>query len=629
MEAFETVELSTDLLIVGGGMAACGAAWEASYWAKKNNLSVLMVDKAAVDRSGAVAMGLSAINTYIGAGKGENSCEDFVSYVQNDQMGTIREDLVYDIARHVDSSVHLFEKWGLPIWKDAEGNYQRAGRWQVMINGESYKVIVAEATKNALGVDNIIERLFIVKLFADANDPSRIAGAVGFSVRENKVYFIKAKAICCLCGGAVHIFRPRSVGEGLGRTWYPPWNAGSNYAMMAQVGAELAQMESRFIPTRFKDGYGPVGAWFLFFKASATNAFDEEYIHNLDILKPWAPYDSAKPVPTPLRNHQMMIECMEGRGPVSIRTERAIATLAEKYKDDPKAYKKKMKELEAEAWEDFLDMTISQALVWAGQNIFPEEKSSEMMAAEPYFIGSHASHAGMWVSGPADLAPPEWNWGYNRMTTIKGLFTAGDGVACSAHKFSSGSHAEGRIAAKAAIKFLVDNPGDVNFDASKFEEIKAEILKPLKTFEEGKGYTVTDDITPNYIRPKMFLFRLNKIMDEYAGGTSSWYTTNAAMLNRALEELRMLYEDSAFLGANGLHELMRAWENYHRMWTSEAHVRHLMFREETRYPGYYYRADFKEVLDQENWLVFTISKWDPATREWSIRKEPVQNWLGL
>jgi adenylylsulfate reductase subunit A len=44
-----------------------------------------------------------------------------------------------------------------------------------------------------------------------------------------------------------------------------------------------------------------------------------------------------------------------------------------------------------------------------------------MMAAEPYFIGSHASHAGMWVSGPADLAPPEWNWGYNRMTTIKGL----------------------------------------------------------------------------------------------------------------------------------------------------------------------------------------------------------------
>jgi adenylylsulfate reductase subunit A len=627
MEAFETVEMSTDLLIIGGGMSACGAAFEASYWAKKNNLKVLLVDKAAMDRSGAVAMGLSAINTYIGIDRNENTAEDFVQYVQNDQMGTVREDLVYDVARHVDSSVHLFEKWGLPIWKDAEGNYQRAGRWQIMINGESYKVIVAEAAKNALGVDNIIERLFIVRLLADANDPKRIAGAAGFSVRENKVYFIKAKAICCMCGGAVHIFRPRSVGEGLGRTWYPPWNAGSNYAMMAQVGAELAQMESRFIPTRFKDGYGPVGAWFLFFKSSATNAFDEEYIHNLDVLKPWAPYDSAKPVPTPLRNHQMMLESMEGRGPVFMRTERAIAALAEKYKDDPKEYKKKMKELESEAWEDFLDMTISQALLWAGQNIFPEEKKSEIMAAEPYFIGSHASHAGMWVSGPADLAPPEWNWGYNRMTTVNGLFTAGDGVGCSAHKFSSGSHAEGRIAGKAAIKFLVENPGDVNLDAGKFEEIKAEILKPLKTYEEGKGYTVTDDITPNYIRPKMFLFRLNKIMDEYAGGTSMWYTTNKAMLERALEELRMLYEDSKLLAASSLHELMRAWENYHRLWTSEAHVRHILFREETRYPGYYYRADYKEVLDQANWQVFTISRWDPETRKWSIRKEPVKEFL--
>ena len=626
---FETVQMSTDLLIVGGGMASCGAAFEASYWAKKNNLKVLLVDKAAMDRSGAVAMGLSAINTYIGLDINENTPEDFVKYVRNDQMGTIREDLVYDIARHVDSSVHLFEKWGLPIWKDEKGNYQRAGRWQIMINGESYKVIVAEAAKNALGMENIIERLFIVKLLLDAKEPNRIAGAVGFSVRENKVYFIKAKAIMLGCGGAVHIFRPRSVGEGLGRTWYPPWNAGSNYAMMLQVGAELAQMESRFIPTRFKDGYGPVGAWFLFFKSRATNAFGEDYLATrADSVKPWAPYANAKPLPTPLRNHQMMLECMEGKGPVYMRTEEAIANLAAKYKDDPKAYKKKMKELESEAWEDFLDMTISQALLWAGQNIMPEEKMSEIMAAEPYFIGSHASHAGAWVSGPEDIAPPEYNWGYNRMTTVKGLFTAGDGVGCSAHKFSSGSHAEGRIAAKAACRFLVENPGDVTLDASKFEAIKAEIIKPLVTFEEGKKYTVTQDITPKYIRPKMFLFRLNKIMDEYAGGTSMWYSTNKPSLERGLDLLGYLKEDSALLGAENLHELMRAWENYHRLWTSEVHMRHLMYREETRYPGYYYRADFPK-LDEANWKVFTISKHDPATGQWSIRKLPVKSWINV
>jgi len=35
-----------------------------------------------------------------------------------------------------------------------------------------------------------------------------------------------------------------------------------------------------------------------------------------------------------------------------------------------------MKEIESEAWEDFLDITISQSLLWAGMNIAPEEKSS-------------------------------------------------------------------------------------------------------------------------------------------------------------------------------------------------------------------------------------------------------------
>ncbi|WP_291490241.1 FAD-dependent oxidoreductase, partial [Desulfurella sp.] len=123
MVDFQTKQVDTDILIIGGGMAGCGAAVEASYWAKKNNLKVTLVEKAAIERSGGVAMGLSAINTYLGVDKGENTPEDFVRYVRNDQMGTVREDLVYDIGRHVDSSVKLFEKWGLPLWKDENGNY--------------------------------------------------------------------------------------------------------------------------------------------------------------------------------------------------------------------------------------------------------------------------------------------------------------------------------------------------------------------------------------------------------------------------------------------------------------------------------------------------------------------------
>jgi adenylylsulfate reductase subunit A len=619
MANFETVEVTTDLLIVGGGMAACGAAVEAAHWAKKNGLKVTMVDKAAVDRSGAVAMGLSAINQYVGLKDGQNTMEDYVGYVRNDLMGITREDLVYNIARHVDSSVHLFEKWGLPIWKDEKGAYVHEGRWQLMINGESYKVIVAEAAKNAVGMDNIYERVFIVGPIMDGD---RCVGAVGFSVREEKFYIFKAKATLVAMGGAVHVFKPRSSGEGLGRAWYPPWNSGSSAYFTLKAGAEMTCQEVRFIPVRFKDAYGPVGAWFLLFKARATNALDESYMETRrPELENWLPYGKVKPVPANLRNWLMMLDVQDGKGPISMRTEEAIQKIAAS-EGDEKAAKKKLKELESEAWEDFLDMTISQAILWAATNTAPEEKSSEIAAAEPYFIGSHSGASGAWVSGPKDVAPDDYYWGYDCMSTINGLFCSGDATGASSHKFSSGSHAEGRIAGKAAIKFILDHP-DINVDMAAVEELKKEILKPLDTYEEFSGNTVTPDINPDYILPKMFMFRLQKIMDEYAGGVSTAFTTSGKLLEKGLELLALLKEDSEKLAAPDLHELMRSWENIHRMWQAESHVRTLLFREETRWPGYYFRSD-KPTMDNENWDAFANCKYDPKSGDWEMIKRPVQ-----
>ncbi len=615
MANFETVEVNTDLLIIGGGMSACGAAVEAVYWAKKHNVKVTLVDKAAVDRSGAVAMGLSAINQYVDLTSGNNTVKDYVDYVRNDLMGITREDLVANIARHVDSSVHLFEKWGLPIWKDEEGNYVHEGRWQLMINGESYKVVVAEAAKNALGIDNIIERVFVVEPLLDGD---KVSGAVGFSVRENKFYVFKAKAVIIAAGGAVHVFKPRSSGEGLGRAWYPPWNSGTSAYFTIKAGAEMTCQEVRFIPVRFKDAYGPVGAWFLLFKSRATSALGGEYmVERKGELENWLPYGKVKPIPANLRNWLGMMDVMEGKGPIYMRTEEAIQKLADAYKDDPKGYKKKMKELEEEAWEDFLDMTISQAILWAATNIFPEERASEIAAAEPYFIGSHSGASGAWVSGPKDLAPQEYFWGYANMTTVKGLFAVGDASGASSHKFSSGSHAEGRIAAKAAIEYIVkENPTHKYIDA-EINALKEKILKPLDIYEQYYKETTDPDINPNYIRPKMFMFRLQKIMDEYAGGVSSQFKTNKPLLEKGLELLAFLKEDSELLAAADLHELMRCWENVHRMWQAEAHVRTILFREETRWPGYYFRADTPKI-DNDKWEKFVNLTYDKNTDKWDV-----------
>ena len=625
-EDFETVEVNTDLLICGGGMASMGAAFEAAYWAKKQGLKVTVVDKAALDRSGAVAMGLSAINQYLGLAEGEHTVDDYVRYVRQDLMGVSREDLVYDIARHVDSSVHLFEKWGLPLWKDEVGRYVREGPWQAMINGESYKIIVAEAAKNAMATlgdkGEIIERVFIVDPLMDGD---KCVGAVGFSIRENKFYVFKAKATMAMMGGAVGVFKPRSTGEGLGRSWYPPFNTGSSAYFTIKAGAEMTCQEVRFIPVRFKDAYGPVGAWFLLFKAKATSAGGGEYmVVRKAELQEYAPYGTGKPIPANLRNWLGMEDVYEGKGPIFMQTADAIQALAEKYKDDPKAYKKKMKELESEAWEDFLDMTISQAILWAGNNISPEETPSEIFACEPYFIGSHSGASGAWVSGPEDIAPPEYFWGYNRMTTVKGLFTAGDGSGASSHKFSSGSHAEGRIAAKAAIAYIVDNPGEPKIDQAQVDALKERILRPFALFAEHGGYSSDPNVNPNYMKPRGYMDRLQKIMDEYAAGVSATFKTNKTLLEEGLKYLAMLKEDSEKLAAEDLHELMRCWENMQRTYQAEAHVRTMLFRKESRWPGYYYRSDFTK-MDEANWKCFVNCTMDRNTGEWTLKKVPIIN----
>jgi adenylylsulfate reductase subunit A len=470
-----------------------------------------------------------------------------------------------------------------------------------MINGESYKRVVAEAAKLALGEENILERVFIVELLLDANVENQIAGAVGFSVRENKVYIIKAKTMMVACGGAVNIYQPRSVGEGKGRAWYPVWNAGSTYTMCMKVGAELSMMENRFTPARFKDGYGPVGAWFLLFKAKALNGLGEVYTASdaaKKELESYAPYGTAAITPTCLRNHLMLFEMKEGRGPIIMDTVSALAELGKSMD------KKELKHLESEAWEDFLDMTCGQANLWCATDTEPEKKNSEIMPTEPYLLGSHSGCCGLWTSGPDESwVPASYKWGdkgkvYNRMTTVKGLFTSGDGVGCSGHKFSSGSHAEGRIVAKSMAQYVRDHADFKPTLAQSKDELVDLIYKPVRVFLDNCNYTTDVNINPNYVKPSGMALRLMKATNEYGAGTSTYYQTTSKNLEIVMDLLAVMREDCEKLAAGDLHELMRVWEIYHRIWTVEAHLRHIQFRKETRYPGFYYQSDYPQQDDE-------------------------------
>ncbi len=205
------------------------------------------------------------------------------------------------------------------------------------------------------------------------------------------------------------------------------------------------------------------------------------------------------------------------------------------------------------------------------------------------------------------------------MPTVSGLFTAGDGVGGSGHKFSSGSHAEGRIAAKSMAQYSRDHADFQPAIQQSAQELVDMIYKPVRTYLDNVEYTSAEDINPNYIKPNGMMDRLMKATHEYGAGTATYYMTTTKHLEIVMELLEWMREDCEKLSAGSLHELMRAWEIYHRIWTVESHLRHIQFRKETRYPGFYYQADFPGQ-DDENWFCFTNSKYDPKAGTWDIFK---------
>ena len=295
-----------------------------------------------------------------------------------------------------------------------------------------------------------------------------------------------------------------------------------------------------------QDGYGPVGAWFLLF-SQATNAYGEDYmVKNKEMLNDTA-LTGRQPFPPPAcATTSCSREMKEGRGPIYMDTVTAGASCAETLTP------KEVKHLEAEAWEDFLDMCVGQCGIWVGENIEPEEAVRTDADREPHLLGSHSGCCGIWVSGrPTSARRPRreelpgvpdhtcrgLELGLSLHDHRQGSVHRRRRRGRLGHKFSSGSHTEGRLAAKAMVKFALDNA-----DKPEVRHRPPTLVEPSgsrsRTFLEFKDYTTAIDVNPNYITPKMLQFRLQKIMDEYVAGVATYYNTNDKMLAGAKRSSR-------------------------------------------------------------------------------------------
>lgn len=499
----EIVRHHTDVLIVGGGAGGCYTA--ARLRAVAPELRVTVLEKAHVIRSGCLAGGIASINAYINKG---STPESFTEFVRKDSSGLVRDDLVHSLASRLNETVRHVEEWGLPILKDEKGDYVPRGRGSIKIRGERIKPILARAAEQSGAeiLNFVAARRFIVR-------DGRVRGVIGFGIRDGRVHVISAKAVIVATGGASGLYKSGNHGIGRHKVWYSPFNAGTGYAMGLRAGAEMTTFEFRFIALRVKDFFAPTGVLAQGLKAPQINALGEKYLEK---------YYSHLPKTTALRLWATIQEHRAGRGPCYMDT-------AHFNEEDLKFFK-----------ISYLDMVPSMLLRLGDPKLDPRHRGIEITGSEPYIQGGHGA-AGYWVD-------------VERRTTMAGLWAIGDVAGGAPKKYASGAWAEGLIAIDSILGEFRDNGELPAIDeralATEVEEERARIFEPYRKRERQEKRHAWEFADPHEVEE-----RLQRLMDEYAGGISTQYETNEAKLLVARESLLSLEHALDRLTAKNLHRL--------------------------------------------------------------------------
>ncbi|MCP5048118.1 MAG: adenylyl-sulfate reductase subunit alpha [bacterium] len=390
----------------------------------------------------------------------------------------------------------------------------------------------------------ILNHTPVSELIRDHN--GRVIGVSGFNLRTSSPVRVFGRAVLSATGGAGGIYRHSNSGAARKKSWYSPFNAGSGMAMGIRCGAEMTSFEMRFIALRTKDITAPTGTMVLGTRVRQVNSRFEEYLKA-------AAANLGRSLTTSERLFYQGEEDRNGRGP-------CLLDLSDL---DPGQYEKMA--------SSYLNMSPSLVLQLL-ENPAQPLKHIEVAGSEPYINGGHGL-AGFWIS-------------IHRQTTIDGLYAAGDTAGGAPKKYITGCFAEAEIAVEHFLSAMPGMPATVPRDAGH-------LFAPLAK-EKGLNFIDVED-------------RLQKVMDEYAGGYSMNYDTDSERLTIARRKLEGLTEKLPLIKADHLHDLMRAHEVSDKVLLARVLVEHMMARRETRWPVYQSRLDFPG-RDDSRFSVFINSK---------------------
>lgn len=420
--------MQTDVLVIGGGTAGTMAGIKAKQ--ANPDGDVLILEKANIRRSGAIAMGMDGVNTAVIPG--HSTPEQYVREVTIANDGIVNQKAVYQTGKLGFSVIQELESWGVKFQKDAQGNYDlkqvhRVGKYVLpMPEGKDLKTILTRQVKrHKVRVTN---RVMATRVIVQEG---RAIGAVGFDVRNGDFVVIQAKAVI-LCTGACGRLGLPASGYLYG-TYENPTNAGDGYAMAYHAGAELSNIECFQINPLIKDYNGPACAYVAGpFGAYTANAEGHRFIS--------CDYWSG----------QMMLEIYKelnsGKGPVHLKMN---------HLDEDT-----ISEIERVLWANERP---SRGRFHEGRGENYRTHGVEMNISEIGLCSGHSA-SGVWVNEKGE-------------TTVPGLYAAGD-MASVPHNYMIGAFVYGRICGENGMEYSA-TVEHMEPNSEWLEAEKARIYAPL------------------------------------------------------------------------------------------------------------------------------------------------------
>ncbi|MFF7233012.1 fumarate reductase/succinate dehydrogenase flavoprotein subunit [Streptomyces sioyaensis] len=400
-------ELSCDVLVIGGGTAGTMAALTAA----EHGASVLLLEKAHVRHSGALAMGMDGVNNAVIPGRAEP--DDYVAEITRANDGIVDQSTVRRTATRGFAMVQRLESYGVKFEKDEHGAYavrrvHRSGSYVLpMPEGKDVKKVLyrqlrRREMRERIRIEN---RIMPVRVLTSGG---RAVGAAGFHTRTGRFVTVRAGAVILATGACGRLGLPAS--GYLYGTYENPTNAGDGYAMAYHAGAELTGIECFQINPLIKDYNGPACAY-------VANPFGGYQVNR----------HGARFVESDYWSGQMMAEfaaeVASARGPVYLK----LSHLPEE---------------SVAALETILHTTErpTRGTFHAGRGHDYRTHDVEMHISEIGLCGGHSA-SGVRVDDRA-------------RTTVPGLYAAGD-LACVPHNYMIGAFVFGDLAGEDAAQFRV------------------------------------------------------------------------------------------------------------------------------------------------------------------------------